>query len=292
MISHPRSFGSSRSLHRIVEFCHNDQQPSESIPRRSVSSLTSGYGSKARRTYQTNGRITGPCYTSARSFQTPQGIRHETQPIKVRLRGQCEQRGIETNPTQLKAILESPTPNSIKGVQYLTSRLVALGRFISQFTDRLKPFFAILKGANRAGWNEECDQASIAIKQYLVKPPVLASLGAGKTLFVYLSVSDVTVSAALFKENEDGRQRPVFFVSKSLADAETRYNHLEEVVLALRVATKKLCPYFQAHPIVVLTNLSLLSTIHKPDLFGRMVHWAVELSEYGIQYKPRLAKKG
>ena len=27
-------------------------------------------------------------------------------------------------------------------------------------------------------------------------------------------------------------------------------------------------------------------TIHKPDLSGRMAHWAMELSEYGIQYIP------
>ena len=32
--------------------------------------------------------------------------------------------------------------------------------------------------------------------------------------------------------------------------------------------------------------------IHKPDLSGRMARWAMELSKYGIQYKPRLSKKG
>ena len=112
------------------------------------------------------------------------------------------------------------------------------------------------------------------------------------TLFIYLAVSDTTVSAALFKKNEDGRQRLMFFVSKSLADAETRYNHLEQAALALRIAAKKLRPYFQAHPIVVLTDLPLWSTIHKPDLSGRMDRWAIKLSEYDIQYKPRLSKKG
>ena len=60
------------------------------------------------------------------------------------------QRGIEVNPTQLKAILKYPAPNSKKGVRQLTGRLAALGRFISRFIDRLKPFFATLKGANQA----------------------------------------------------------------------------------------------------------------------------------------------
>ena len=201
------------------------------------------------------------------------------------------QRGIEANPAQLKVILESSASASRKGVQQLTGRLAALGRFISRFTDRLKPFFATLKGANRAGWNEECDEALTAIKKYLIEPPILVSPKAGETLFVYLAVSDVSVSAAMFKEDENKKQRLVFFVSKSLADAKTQYNHLEQAALALRVATKKLRPYFQAHPIVVLTELPLRSTIHKPDLSGRMARWTIELSELGIQYKPRLAKK-
>ena len=56
------------------------------------------------------------------------------------------QRGIEENPAQLKAILDSPAPSSRKGVQRLTDWLAALGQFISQFTDCLKPFFATLRG--------------------------------------------------------------------------------------------------------------------------------------------------
>ena len=109
---------------------------------------------------------------------------------------------------------------------------------------------------------------------------------------MYLVVFDIAVSVVLFKEGEDGRQRLVFFVSKSLSDAETRYTHLVQATLALRTVAKKLRPHFQAHPIMVLTNLPLRSTIHKPDLLGRMACWATEQSEYGIQYKPRLAKKG
>ena len=154
------------------------------------------------------------------------------------------QRGIEANPAQLKATLESLASASRKGVQQLTGRLAPLGRFISRFTNRLKPFFATLKGANRARWNEECDEALTTIKRYLAEPPVLASPKAGETLFMYLAVSDVSVSAALFKEDENKKQRPVFFVNKSLADAETQYNHLELAALALRVATKKLRSYF------------------------------------------------
>ena len=157
---------------------------------------------------------------------------------------------------------------------------------------RLKPLFTTLRGANRAEWNEECDQAFVAIKQYLTEPPILVSPEAGDILYLYLAASDIAVSAALFKECGDVKLRPVFFVIKSLTDEETRYTHLERAALALWTIAHKLHPYFQAHPFVVLTDLPLRGTIHKPDMSGRMARWAMELSEYGIQYKPRLSKKG
>ena len=154
------------------------------------------------------------------------------------------QRGIEANPAQLKAILQSPAPSSKKGIQQLTDWLAALGRFISRFTDQLKPFFTTLRGANRAEWNEERDREFIAIKQYLTEPPILLSPEVGDTLYLYLTASDIPVSATFFKECEDAKLRPLFFVSKSLTDAETRYTHLEQTAFALRTTSKKLRPYF------------------------------------------------
>ena len=42
----------------------------------------------------------------------------------------------------------------------------------------------------------------------------------------------------------------------------------------------------------MLTNFPLRSTVHKPNLSGRMALLAIGLSEFGIQYKPLLALKG
>ena len=67
---------------------------------------------------------------------------------------------------------------------------------------------------------------------------------------------------------------------------------MELTTLALRSAAQKLRPYFQAHPIVVLTDQPLRNILHKPDLTGRMLQWAIELSEYGIEFQPRLSMKG
>ena len=50
-------------------------------------------------------------------------------------------------------------------------------------------------------------------------------------------------------------------------------------------------PYFQAHPIVVMTNQPLRQMLQKPDAFDRLVKWFVELSEFDLSYKLREAIK-
>ena len=76
----------------------------------------------------------------------------------------------------------------------------------------------------------------MAIKKYLTEPLILVSPETVDTLYLYLATSDIAVSAALFKECGDVKLNPVFFVSKSLTDTETRYSHLERAALALRTA--------------------------------------------------------
>ena len=60
-------------------------------------------------------------------------------------------------------------------------------------------------------------------------------------------------------------QWPVYYVSKMLLDAKTRYPELEKLALALVVASKKLRPYFHAHSIEVLTNFPLHKVLQKPE---------------------------
>ena len=77
----------------------------------------------------------------------------------------------------------------------------------------------------------------------------------GKDLFMYLSMSDHAVSVMLLRDQRV--QQPVYYISKTLVDAETRYLPLEKLVLALVHATRKLPHYFQAHTVYVLTEYPL-----------------------------------
>ena len=80
-------------------------------------------------------------------------------------------------------------------------------------------------------------------------------------------------------------------MSKTLLDAETRYSPVEKLALALVMASRKLRPYFQSHPIQVVTSHPLKAIFQKPDLSGRLVKWAIELGQYDVSYIPRTAIK-
>ena len=90
-----------------------------------------------------------------------------------------------------------------------------------------------------------------------------------EVLFSYLAVASHAISLVLIRV-DDGVQRPVYYVSKSLNEVEVRYLPLEKVILAVVHATRKLPHYFQAHTVVVLTQLPLKSVLRSADYTGRI----------------------
>ena len=67
---------------------------------------------------------------------------------------------------------------------------------------------------------------------------------------------------------------------------------MEKLILALLTTSRKLQPYFQAHTVEVPTEYPMKQILHKPETSGRLIKWAIELSEFDIRYKPRIAVKG
>ncbi|GKV51004.1 hypothetical protein SLEP1_g57682 [Rubroshorea leprosula] len=74
-----------------------------------------------------------------------------------------------------------------------------------------------------------------------------------------------------------------------LHGAELRYPIAEKAALAVVTLARKLRPYFQSHPIIVLTDQPLPQILQKPECSGRLIKWAVELGEFEITFQQRSA---
>ena len=129
------------------------------------------------------------------------------------------------------------------------------------------------------------------MKAYLVHPPVLSRPKKEEVLYAYVAIAQHTLSLVLIWLDE-GIQRLLYYVSKSLQEVEVRYLHLEKAILAIIHTIKKLPHYFQAHTIIILTQLPLQALLQRSDYTRRVAKWGTMLDAFDIKYLPRMAMKG
>jgi len=154
------------------------------------------------------------------------------------------------------------SPTTIKEVQRLIGRLIAISRFLPKLAEQIQPIIQLLKKSTRFTWTDDCEQIFQKLKTTLTSPPILHKPDTHQPLLVYITTTDYTVSAALVQEIE-GTQHPVYFMSRTLQDPET-------LALSLVHAARRLRPYFQNHTITVKTDYPIQKILQKPDLVGRM----------------------
>ena len=129
---------------------------------------------------------------------------------------------IETNPEKCVAILAMRSPTSVKEVQQLTGRMVALSIFVSVGEEKGNPYFQCLRTNSRFVWTEECEEAFLKLKEYLTTPPVLCNPQLGTPLRLYFVVTEWAISSVLVLE-QNQVQKPIYFVSKVLQGPEVWY---------------------------------------------------------------------
>ena len=90
-----------------------------------------------------------------------------------------------------------------------------------------------------------------------------------EVIFAYIAVAPYAVSLVLIRV-DNGIQQPVYYVSKSLHETEVCYLPLEKAILTIVLGTRKLPHCFQAHAMVILTQLPLKIILRSADYTGRI----------------------
>ncbi|GJU46540.1 reverse transcriptase domain-containing protein [Tanacetum coccineum] len=202
--------------------------------------------------------------------------------------------GIRANPEKAKAVMDMPSPKTLKQMQSLSGKLAALNRFLSKSAKRSLPFLDTLKKCTKKKdfrWTKAAEAAFLEMKKLVSELPTLTTPKKGETLMMYLAATNEAVSAVLLTKR-DGRQMPIHYVSRSLQGAKTNYAPMEKLALALVHAARRLRRYFQAHPIKVITDSPIGQVLNNSGASRRLAKWAVKLGAYGIMYVPRVAIKG
>jgi polyhydroxyalkanoate synthesis regulator phasin len=186
-------------------------------------------------------------------------------------------KNIEANRDKIKAITQLQPLQSRKDVQKLTGQIASLNQFIAQPS--------ILHHTQKAFED---------LKHYLEHLPTLSGLEQGQPLILYVSATHSAVNRALVVEKEiikDGKitkqQFPMYFVSEVLTGSKKYYSKEKKIFYAVIRSSRKLCYYFEAHTMKVLTNHLLNDIFGNRDSSGRFSKWAMELSDYIVDFEKR-----
>ncbi|GJY02528.1 reverse transcriptase domain-containing protein [Tanacetum coccineum] len=177
--------------------------------------------------------------------------------------------GLKVCPDKADAVLSLPSPGCLKDVQKLNGKLASLNRFLSKSAKKSLSFFKTLKKCTKKSdfqWTREAKVAFKQMKKLIAELPMLTAPKEKEELIMYLAAAKEAISAVLMTER-GGKQLPVYFVSRALRGPEINYTPMENLVLALLSASRRLKSW-------------------------RMLKWKFELEGYDIQYRPRTSIKG
>lgn len=203
--------------------------------------------------------------------------------------------GIEVDKSKARSIIAAPPPTSKKELQSFLGKVNFLRRFIANSAGKIQPFSPLLrlKGEEKFIWDEEHQRAFDSIKAYLAKPPVLVPPIRGRPLKLYLAATDRSIGSFLAQDNDQGKERAVYYLSRVLTPVEQRYTAVEKLCLALYFSAIKLRHYMLPSVVLIISRTDLIKyMLTRPIVCGRIGKWTMALSEFTFKYIAQKSVKG
>uniref|UniRef100_A0A2N9F487 Uncharacterized protein n=1 Tax=Fagus sylvatica TaxID=28930 RepID=A0A2N9F487_FAGSY len=136
-------------------------------------------------------------------------------------------RGIDVDPAKASAIATMKAPTSHKELKSFLGRLSYIRRFIPGLAAATAIFMPLMKKGVPFVWSTACQQAFEKIQLIMTKLPTVCAPVPGRPLRLYLASNNEAIGGLVAQEDENGTEKPIYYVSRALRDAETRYSGAE-----------------------------------------------------------------
>lgn len=114
-----------------------------------------------------------------------------------------------------------------------------------------------------------------------------------KNMSLYIAASDTAIGSMLVQEDISGVERPIYYLSRMLIDAKTRYNMIEKLCICLYFSCMKLKQYLKPVDVYVSSHYDVIKhMLSKPILYSRIGKWELALTKFSLTYKHLKAMKG
>lgn len=195
--------------------------------------------------------------------------------------------GIKPLPSKIRAIIDFPRPQTVKGIRRFLGMAGFYHRFVPDFSKIASPLTDLTrsktgKGNHRLNWdaNDEAAKAFTALKKALENSVTLAFPDPSAKIHLVTDASGVAVGAAL-NQVRDGKTEPLAFFSAKLSPQESQKSAFDRELLAIYLALKRF--YW------LLGSKFTIKTDHKPlvralDMVNptpQQSRWLSYISEFG-----------
>uniref|UniRef100_A0A2N9FRF5 Uncharacterized protein n=1 Tax=Fagus sylvatica TaxID=28930 RepID=A0A2N9FRF5_FAGSY len=137
------------------------------------------------------------------------------------------QHGIDVDPARASAIATMKPLTTHKELKSFLGKLSYIRRFIPGLAAVTSTFAPLLKKGVPFRWSTECQQAFEKVQNIMTKLPTVCAPIFGKPLRLYLASNGQAIGALIAQEDGDGVEQPIYYVSRTLKDAESRYSGYE-----------------------------------------------------------------
>jgi hypothetical protein len=223
---------------------------------------------------------------------TPNLAKIQKKKRKVKFLGHVIGEGqVEPDPDKIRALLEAPEPTSRKDLKSFVGALAWNRKYIPNVHDLCAPFRDLMKERTPWRWEETHAEALRAIKNKMKDVLPLMSIRNGEPMILGTDASSYGLGASLTQKDEQGDERPIFFASRMMTEAELKWAQVDKELLAIVWGFERLDNYVYGRKITVRSDHKpLLGLVKKPlsHLSTRQQRLMARLMRYdfAIEYCP------